>query len=70
MSELQPVYPFGPPGSQIELYTGPIGVDSDDQLRGRIYVDLAGDLAVRWELIGADKVHGCLKRIPSWCATP
>jgi hypothetical protein len=50
-----PVYPLGSPGAPIELYNGPIAVDSDDSLPGRIYADLAGDLQVRWELIEPDK---------------
>jgi hypothetical protein len=39
-------------GSPIELYGGPISVDSADPLPGRIVVDLAGDLQVRWNVIG------------------
>jgi hypothetical protein len=45
---IQPVYSYGAPGEPIELYSGPIAVDSGDRLRGRIYADLAGDLQVRW----------------------
>jgi hypothetical protein len=47
---LQPVYPVGSVGSQIELYSGPIAVDAEKPLPGRIFVDLAGDLQVRWNV--------------------
>jgi hypothetical protein len=45
---IRPVYPFGDPGAPIELYSGPISVDSTGPWEGRILVDLAGDLRVRW----------------------
>ena len=48
LTPLRPVYPFGDPGAPIELYGGPIAVDSIDPWEGRIYADLAGDLQVRW----------------------
>jgi len=47
---VRPVYPFGAPGAPIELYSGDISVGSADPLPGRIYVDLAGDLQVRWHV--------------------
>jgi hypothetical protein len=48
LTPLRPVYPFGDPGAPIELYSGPISVDSTGPWEGRIFVDLAGDLQVRW----------------------
>ena len=45
---VRPVYPFGDPGTPIELYSGPIAVDAIGPWEGRIFADLAGDLQVRW----------------------
>jgi hypothetical protein len=47
---IHPVYPYGALGEPIELYSGPIAVDSGDRFSGRIYADLAGDLQVRWQV--------------------
>jgi hypothetical protein len=44
------VYPFEPPGAPIELYSGDISVGPADPLPGRVFVDLAGDLQVRWSV--------------------
>ena len=51
---VHPVYPFGDPGAPIELYSGPIAVDSIGPWEGRIFADLAGDLQVRWSGTRAD----------------
>lgn len=48
LTPVRPVYPFGDPGAPIELYSGPIAVNSTGPWEGRIFVDLAGDLQVRW----------------------
>lgn len=47
---LQPVYPLGPAGAPIELYSGEIAVGTADPLPGRVFVDLAGDLQIRWSV--------------------
>jgi hypothetical protein len=44
---LEPLYPSGPPGAPVELYSGPMTVGDSDPFPGRIYADLAGDLQVR-----------------------
>jgi hypothetical protein len=44
------VYPFSGVGEPIELYRGPISVGDADPLPGRIWVDVAGDLQVRWSV--------------------
>jgi hypothetical protein len=41
-------------GAPIELYSGPIAVDSIGPWEGRIFADLAGDLQVRWSGTRAD----------------
>jgi hypothetical protein len=51
---VRPVYPFGDPGAPIELYSGPIAVDSVGPWDARIYADLAGDLQVRWSATRAE----------------
>ena len=48
LAPVHPAYPFGDPGAPIELYSGPIAVDSIGPWEGRIFADLAGDLQVRW----------------------
>jgi hypothetical protein len=53
-SPVRPVYPFGDPGAPIELYSGPIAVDSIGSWEGRIFADLAGDLQVRWSATRAE----------------
>jgi hypothetical protein len=47
---LLPVYPFSGVGEPIELYSGPISVGDADPLPGRVWVDVAGDLQVRWSV--------------------
>jgi hypothetical protein len=54
LAPVRPVYPFGDPGAPIELYTGPIAVDSIGSWEGRIFADLAGDLQVRWSVTRAE----------------
>jgi hypothetical protein len=54
MSELHPVYPFGPVGAPIELYDGTIAVNGGDPHPGRIFADLAGRLQLRWQLTDSE----------------
>jgi hypothetical protein len=46
------VYQLGPAGAPIELYSGEISVGAADPLPGRIIVDLAGHLQLRWSVTG------------------
>jgi hypothetical protein len=50
---IQPVYPFQALGAPIELYRGNISVDGAEPRSGRVFVDMAGDLEVRWLLTGS-----------------
>ena len=52
-ASIRPVYPFEAVGAQIELYSGNISVDGADPQPGLVYVDMAGDLQVRWRLAGS-----------------
>jgi hypothetical protein len=54
LAPVRPVYPFGDPGAPIELYSGPIVVDSIGPWEGRIFADLAGELQVRWSVTGTE----------------
>ena len=50
---IQPVYPFQAVGAPIDLYRGNISVDGAESRSGRVFVDMAGDLEVRWLLTGS-----------------
>jgi hypothetical protein len=51
---LSPVYPFGSAGEEIELYAGPIRLDTGAYGLGRIFVPLEGELHVRWAASALD----------------
>jgi hypothetical protein len=47
---MRPVYPFEAVGAPIELYSSDISVGGTDPRPGRVFVDMSGDLKVRWQL--------------------
>lgn len=51
---LEPVFPFGEPGQPVELFDGPATVGVRPARRLRVFVDMSGDMKVRWVAEDAD----------------